>query len=303
MLPFVLIRDEGIAVMIKTILVPATGNETDAAGYAAALAVARAYGAHIDALHVRLDPVEMAVSMSTEGAGGTLLAGIIDSLERDAGEGEAKARAGFAAFCSREGLSLVAAPSADDAKPSAQFHVETGGQARWMTVYGLTADLAVAARGAPRADAEARSTLEALLLETGRPLLIPGAVALSADFAERVVIAWKPTPQAARAVAFAMPFLIRAKEITVLTVDEEGNERGAAARLIAHLAWHGIKAVPERLAPGAEGAAATMLAAASAKGGLLVMGGYGHTRLREWVFGGFTSLVLDTAEVPVLMAH
>jgi nucleotide-binding universal stress UspA family protein len=297
-----LIRDEGIAAMIKTILVPATGNETDTAGYAAALAVAGVYGAHIDALHVRLDPVEMAVSMSTEGAGGTLLEGIIDSLERDASEGEAKARAGFTAFCLREGLLLAAAPSANDAGPSAQFHVEIGQEARWMTVYGLTADLAVAPRGAAGAAAMARSTLEALLLETGRPLLIPVATALSSDFAERVAIAWKPTPQAARAVAFAMPFLIRAKEIAVLTVEEEGGGRDDAERLVAYLAWHGIKAVPERLSPGVDGAA-TMLAAASAKGGLLVMGGYGHTRLREWVFGGFTQLVLDAAELPVLMVH
>jgi nucleotide-binding universal stress UspA family protein len=289
--------------MIKTLLVPATGTEADALAYATALSVARTFAAHIHALHVRLDPVEVAVSMSTEGAGGTLLEGIIASLTRDADEGESKARAGFAEFCSREGLPLVSTLDGNAAKPSAEFHVEMGQETRWMTTFGFNADLAVASRGVPGDDAVARSTLEGLLLETGRPLLIPGAAVPAPDFAERVAIAWKPTPQAARAVGFAMPFLARAKEIAVLTVEEEDGRRNDTERLVRYLAWHGIKSLAERLSPGPDGAGATLLAAASATGRLLVMGGYGHTRLREWVFGGFTQLVLDEATVPVLMAH
>jgi nucleotide-binding universal stress UspA family protein len=288
--------------MIKTILVPATGTETDAGCYAAALAVARCFSAHIDALHVRLDPAATAVSMSTEGAGGALLAGIIDKLNSDADEAEAKARAAFAAFCSREGLSLATAPAGNAVAPTAAFYVETGDEARWMGAYGLTADLSIAARDTPGGDAVARSTLEALLLETGRPVLIAGAAPPSADFADRVAIAWKPTPQAARAVAFAMPLLVRAKEIAVLTVEEE-SARDDAARLVDYLAWHDVKAAAERMTPGSDGAAASLLAAASARAGLLVMGGYGHSRLREWVFGGFTQHVLDDAAMAVLMAH
>jgi hypothetical protein len=251
--------------MIKTILVPATGTEADAAGYAAAFAVADRFAAHIDALHVRLDPAEVAMSMSTEGAGGTLLEGIISSLTRDADEGEAKARAAFTEACLRAGLPLVTAPGGTEAKPSAAFHVESGQETRWMATYGQTVDLAVAVRGAPKDDAAARSTLEALLLGTGRPVLIPGAAALAADFAERVAIAWKPTPQAARAVSFAMPFLARAKEVTVMTVEEDGKHDDATP-LVDYLAWHGIKSVAERLAP-EEDAATTLLAAASARSG------------------------------------
>lgn len=288
--------------MIKTILVPANAPETDAAGYAAALTLARAFAAHLVALHVRIDPVEVAVAMSTEGSGGTLLEGIIDSLTRDADTAEAKARDAFEAFCSDAGLPLTAAPAAGEAGPSGQFCVETGQEARWMAAYGLTTDLAVAVRGLPGNDATARSTLETLLIETGRPLLIPGAVPPSADFAERIAIAWKPTAQAARAVGFALPFLARAKHVAVLTVEEDEGRRDEVDRLLSHLSWHGIGAVAERLAPGPD-APATLLAAASARAGMLVMGGYGHTRLREWVFGGFTQMVLDHAELPVLMAH
>lgn len=289
--------------MIKTILVPASGTDADAAAYVAAAAVARLFGAHVDALHVRLDPVEVGVAMSTEGAGGTLLEGIIDSLTRDADAAEAKARVAFDAFCAGHDLAVAGAPGGPDMKPTAAFRVETGQEGRWLATYGLTADLTVASRGTPGGDAVARSALEALLLETGRPLLIPGPAPLPPDFADRVAIAWKPTPQAARAVGAAMPFLARAREVSVLTVDEGGGRPDDAERLAGHLAWHGIGATARRLSPGSGGAAAALLAAAKEAGSLLVMGGYGHTRLREWVFGGFTRLALDHAELPVLMAH
>lgn len=288
---------------MKTILVRATDDESNSAAYAAARCVARRFGAHIDALHVRLDPVDVAVAMPTEGAGGTLLQGIIDSLERDADAGEAKARARFMTFCSDAGVAFIADPAKSAERPSAMFHVETGQVARWMCAYGRTSDLVIASRGAPGNDAVARSTLEALLLETGRPLLIPAAASSTPELADRVAIAWKATREAARAVALAMPFLTHAAAVTVLSVDEEGGQRDDTDRLIRYLRWHGITANSERFIAGPDGAAATLLAAAKAKSGLLVMGGYGHTRLREWVFGGFTQCALDNADLPVLMAH
>ena len=148
-----------------------------------------------------------------------------------------------------------------------------------------------------------RSILEAVLLETGRPLLIPSAGAPAVMMAEKIAIAWNPTPEAARAVALAMPFLARAKEIVVMTVEEEEGRRDEADRLVRSLAWHGLSGTVERLTPGPHGAAQTLLAAASSKAGLLVMGGYGHSRLREWVFGGFTQRILAEAPLPVLIAH
>jgi nucleotide-binding universal stress UspA family protein len=289
--------------MMKSILVPVSGNETDTACFAAALPLARAFAAHIDALHVRVDPLEVAMTMSTEGAGGVLLQGIIDDLTRDADANEMKARSRFADLCSKEVVPLGTTPPTASTKPSAGWHVETGQEARWMAAYGVTADLVVAPRGVAGQDAIARSTLEALLLETGRPLLIPGGAPASPKLAERVAIAWKPTPQASRAVACAMPLLTRAKEVVVLTVEEEEGRRDDTDRLVAYFGWHGIAATIERLAPGPHGAAETMLAGAVARAELLVMGGYGHTRLREWVFGGFTQRVLNDAPLPVLIAH
>jgi len=292
--------------MIKTILVASSGTEADAATYAAALAIARPFGAHIDVLHVRLDPATIAVAMAGDAAGtGVLTAGLIDRLDDDARAREATARAIFTRFCQEAGLAIADAPApgAATAAPSAGFHVEIGDEARWMAVYGLTADLIVAPRGADD-QAIARATLEAALLGAGRPILIPAGAAPAAGFA-RIAIGWKPTREAARAVALAMPFLSRAKEVVVLSVDEPDAEPATAeaGRLVRSLAWHGINARAERLTAGPAEAAATLLAAAAGRADLLVIGGYGHTRLREWVFGGFTQQALDAAALPVLLAH
>jgi nucleotide-binding universal stress UspA family protein len=290
--------------MIKTILVPATADKTDDRAYAAASALVRAFDAHIDALHVRVDPVAVAVNtMADGGAGGTLLQGLINDLEQEIRHREVAAHRKFAEFCAREGIPVIAEPTGAPAIRSAQWHAETGDQSRWMATYGMTADLIVVPRGTPSDEGDARATLEAVLIEAGRPLLIPSDSASPLAIADRVAIAWKPTPQAARAVAAAMPFLTRAKEIVVMTVEEEEGRHDAADRLVSSLGWHGLNAVAQRLKPGSHGGAETLLAAAADQTGLLVMGGYGHSRLREWVFGGFTQRVLSEAPMPVLIAH
>jgi nucleotide-binding universal stress UspA family protein len=100
-----------------------------------------------------------------------------------------------------------------------------------------------------------------------------------------------------------MPFLARAKDIVVLTVDEDEGRGDDVNRLVGALAWHDFPVRAERLISGPPGAVETLLDAASTRAGLLIMGGYGHSRLREWVFGGFTKRILAAAPLPVLIAH
>jgi nucleotide-binding universal stress UspA family protein len=147
-------------------------------------------------------------------------------------------------------------------------------------------------------------TLEAALIDGGRPLLIPPSAPMAA-LPDTIVIAWKATPEAARAVTAAMPFLSIARQIVIMTVaeDDTAMEEEGAARLMAGFRWHGFPVSVRRLDPGAQGAAETLLAAAREEAALLVMGGYGHSRLREWIFGGFTQQILHAAEIPVLIAH
>jgi len=146
-------------------------------------------------------------------------------------------------------------------------------------------------------------TIEGALIDSGRPLLIPPAAPLTV-LPETIAIAWKATPQAARALTAASPFLSTAKQVVVLTVAEDRRApEEEADRLMAGLRRHGVPVSVRHLRPEAQSAADTLLSAAVEHAALLVMGGYGHSRLREWIFGGFTLRVLRGAEVPVLMAH
>lgn len=205
--------------MIRTILVAVPGGDGDAASLAAALALARPFGAHLDALHVRFDAVNTAVAMTTDVGSGALTAGMLEELEQDAREREARAREIFTQFCDGAGIATTAAPSGDrSGPPTAEWHAETGEEPRWMSAYGVAADLVVARRASDD-DVLARSTLEAVLLETGRPVVIPAAAPMP-ERIDRIAIAWKPTVQAARAVALAMPLIARARDVAVLTVEE-----------------------------------------------------------------------------------
>jgi nucleotide-binding universal stress UspA family protein len=288
--------------MIKTILVPATGSDTDSGIFASALAVARPFGAHIDFLHVRIDAATFAATIMPEVSSAQVVTDLINRMEEEAERHEEKAKQLFEGFCQREGLALAETPPGPSA-PSARWLREIGSESYWLLEYARAADLLIIGR--PSNDQIAPSdVLESALLNSGRPLLIPPSERMAA-LPDTVVIAWKATPEAARAVTAAMPFLSIAKQIVIMTVPEDemtGEEEGAA-RLMANLRWHGFSVSVRRLEPAAQGAAETLLAAARGQPALLVMGGYGHSRLREWIFGGFTKRILREAEIPVLIAH
>jgi nucleotide-binding universal stress UspA family protein len=288
--------------MIKTILVPASGDASDTGCFDAALAIARAFIAHIDMLHVRVDPIQVALAMTSEPGGVLLIEDLVAQLEQDAAQREATARWIFQDFCTREKLQTLDIPQPDASAASAQWHVETGDDARTIASFGRAADLIVAGRGADH-EVTNRSVLEAALLETGRPLLIPSRRTSSSLIGGTVAIAWKDTSQAARAVGAAMPFLARAKDIVVMTVAEREEPDQSPDRLVRNLGWHGFRASKQVIQPAGEDAVETLLSAAQERAALLVMGGYGHSRMREWIFGGFTQRILADASLPVLLAH
>ena len=288
--------------MIKTILVPATGSDMDVAVYRSALTVARAFAAHLEVLHVQLDATAMAATtMALDAGGGATVIGLVDQIEEEAGRREAKARQTFQEFCARERLVLADTPIAQGV-PSAQWLRQIGDEAHWVAQLGRSADLLIIGR---RTDDPELSVgmIETALFGSGRPVLILSAAGL-ATLPETIVIAWKATPEAARAVCAAMPPLSTAEQILIVTVaEDQGLSDEEGSRLLTSLRRHGFNVSMRRLPPGTQGAASTLLAAAAEQAALVVMGAYGHSRLRQWIFGGFTRHVLRGAEVPVLMMH
>jgi len=190
-----------------------------------------------------------------------------------------------------------------DGAPSAEWRVETGDETDWLSVYGRVADLLVLGRmrGAKTVPMD---VLDAALMETGHPLLIVPAQTPE-QIGQTVAIAWKDTAEAASAVSAALPLLVAAQRVIILSIEED-PERDAAAceRLNQVLLWHNRSTTVRRLKAAGCDPADTLLKAATELGAdLLVMGGYGHSRMREVVFGGFTRRVLQAADLPVLMAH
>ena len=136
----------------------------------------------------------------------------------------------------------------------------------------------------------------------GRPLLI-ASPQLSAPLLGTVMVCWKETAEAARAVAAAMPLLVKAERVVLAGVEEhDPSLADGLADLARQLAWHGVSRGRVHVV-GCRPCEVLTATARSHQADLLVMGGYGHSRMREIVFGGFTQSVLELAEIPVFLMH
>jgi nucleotide-binding universal stress UspA family protein len=166
------------------------------------------------------------------------------------------------------------------------------------------ADLVVLGQPQP-GDALGRSFVEEVILSAGRPVLMVPYAGRFADAGRRVLVAWDAGREAARAVTDALPLLSMAQAVEVVAFGNGGDHGPVpGADLSLFLARHGVKAAAARQhAPGVDVGNQILSRAADANADLIVMGAYGHSRLRELALGGATRSVLDAMTVPVLMAH
>ncbi|WP_291684493.1 universal stress protein [Bradyrhizobium sp.] len=146
---------------------------------------------------------------------------------------------------------------------------------------------------------------EAVLFGSGRPMLMVPYITHAPIKTDRVLICWDGGIPATRAVHDALPFLRKAKTIDVITVNEkEGESEASSAALLAHLARRDLSATPYRItADGPNIHNAILSLAADNNTDLIVMGGYGHSRLREFILGGTTRGMFESLTVPALISH
>jgi nucleotide-binding universal stress UspA family protein len=175
-----------------------------------------------------------------------------------------------------------------------------------MVAMGRCSDILVLGR--PGADPEnvAPATVEAALYECARAVIIAPPTGGPGNF-ESVVVAWNGSFQAARALEYALPFLIKASKVTLLVAGGKPDDVGASY-LSRNLARHGINAVIDAIDPGAVSGRArgrALLDYTHGKGAdLLVMGAYGRGQVMSFLgFGGATGKVISSCRVPLLMAH
>ena len=166
-------------------------------------------------------------------------------------------------------------------------------------------DLSVVAQEEQDDDVPQNLMIEAALFESGRPVLVVPYIQTADIKFDRVMLCWDGSRNAARAVADALPFLQRASQIDVVTVETKERRNSLRGALIAeHLARHKLKVTLKPIvAPDSDVTNVVLSQAADSETDLIVMGGYGHSRLREFILGGATRGILESMTVPVLMSH
>jgi nucleotide-binding universal stress UspA family protein len=280
--------------MFKDIVVPITATPGDADAINVAIDLAAHFGAHLAVLELVNLPMPMPgpwglmpdVTMS-------------DLYSRLRAQGEvnvAKRKASLENVAVQAEVRLVESLFAEPARMAAHC-------AHYADLSVVAGGINVTAEGET-----AHAYVSALLLESGRPVLVVPPRSRAAQPPRRIALAWRPTAEAARAVNDAMPFLVQAERVDVLIVDPPAGERDdgqqPGADIATHLARHGVRAhVVIHESRGRAVSSILLQHAREMPAHLIVAGGYGHSRLREWVMGGVTRELLVSSPVPLLFSH
>ncbi len=274
--------------MIKDIVVNLSIGEGAAGDYA--VSVAAAFNAHLAGIAFVYDPV-----IPVTGTG-YVPAEVVDTQVADNQAASKAAVARFAAAASRAGIS--AAP--------VTLNASVAGSGEQFTRIARRFDLAIVGQADPQTNSVEELIAEATLFGAGRPMIVVPYIQKAPLKLDRVMVCWDGSRPAARAIADAMPFLEKAGSVQVVIVS---NERGKAdeiegADMGEHLARHAVKVEVKRIDnAGIDVADALLSNAADSGADFMVMGGYGHSRLREFVLGGVTHSILRSMTVPVLLSH
>ncbi len=276
--------------MIKDILVSLSlGESHDAAGDYA-MSVAELFGAHVSAFALASVPV-VPVTMP------------IDVLGVDiVGAERAKNRKAAQNAISRFENSLRAGGLRGEAR---MFEAGVAEASNQFGQFARCFDLSVVGQATP-SQPEGGMIIEGALFGSGRPVIVVPYIQQKGMKLDRVVVCWDGSRAAARATGDAMPFLTRAKKVDVVTIGAAPakSEEVPGADLAQHLARHGRNVELQHLAVADIDTTSAILSyVADAGADLIVMGGYGHSRLREFVLGGVTRGILGSMTVPVLMSH
>lgn len=257
-----------------------------------AVGLARRHGAHLIGLHV----VDVAIPAGIVGdPGGTGYAELYEALRDAAVEAASRVEARFRERIRRDGV-------------AGEWRCAEGFTAEAVTLHARYADLAILGQHDPAGPGTGAGAVTETLFGAGRPVLVVPHAGRFAEAGRRVLVAWNASREAARAVNDALPILRTAEAVTVLAVNPErgiaGHGEEPAADIALHLARHGVRATAEQVtAPDLPDAEALLNALAERGADLLVMGGYGHSRLREFVLGGVTRTLLRSMTAPVLLSH
>ncbi len=257
---------------IKTLLVVVSSVQEEGP-LSMAIALAKRHSAHLAALHVIPPPLVL-----YSGMGGDIPASVIEAQQEEAEKAAEAIRAKVEATAASTGTAI-------------EWRCERGDEVANAAVHANYADLTVCTADVARD----------LVFAAATPV-IAAPTSGKAQPPRRPLVAWNGSREAARAVHDALPLLEAAEAVDILVIDP--SQDGMGIDIARSLGRHGVKAnVRERLARGADVGELLLEEVRTSGADLLVMGAYGHSRMREWVLGGATESVLDQDKVPALLAH
>ncbi len=167
-------------------------------------------------------------------------------------------------------------------------------------------DLTLVRQAEPASSRPDSLIIQAALFDSGRPVLIVPCIQEGDARLDRILVCWDGGRQAARAIADSLPFLRRAKTVEIVTIGAgvKSEETMTGGDITEHLRRHGLSAASKSIvAPDVDVPSIILSHAADCSADMLVMGGYGHSRLREFVLGGATRGILASMTIPTLMSH
>lgn len=277
--------------MIKDIIANLSlGGKRDVAGDYA-ISVASAFEAHLVAVAFRFQ-FELPGTI----IGASVAASIIDAQRR---ESERMVQEAVTRF---EHAAKLAGIAAETLTPEASLATAADRFSRSSRAY----DLVVVRQPDPDRPGPEELIAEGALFSAGRPVLVVPYVQKNGMKLDRVTVCWDGSRAAARAIANSMPFLSKSKNIELLMVQTKSGPDNEipGVDMAQHLARHGLRVELERaVVPNMDIAAAILSHVADRSSDLLVMGGYGHSRLREFILGGVTREFMKSMTLPVLMSH
>ncbi len=284
----------------RKILVPLLGTARDEAVMKHAFALANTFSSHVAALFIRADPAEV-IPFLGDGISASVVQEVIDASREASTIAGAAARGVFERAAKGAGLAIDAPSRA--AGMGGSFYIREGVIDDVVAEEARVSDLVVFDSPAEAQEVGLRAALESALINGRKPVLvIPRTVAAIAG--AKIAIGWDGGGTAAHAISAAIPFLKRAESVEILSVASGPIDTVQLDRLRDYLSLHGVQAVEHGINPGSQGTASALVDAAQrADAGLLVMGGYEHSRLREITFGGVTRHILSHATMPVFLAH
>jgi nucleotide-binding universal stress UspA family protein len=275
--------------MIKDVVINLSADMNDDATVGYAVSLARAFDAHLAAVAFAYEAIPPGVMI--DGAPSAWF----DELQQEREQSAAAAVAKFNETTRGSGISTEAY----------WLSATIAGGADLFSRIVRRFDLAILRQSQPDRTTPDPLIIEGALFETGRPVLIVPYIQRAGFEFGRVMVCWDGSRSAARAVGDAMPFLTRAKAVEVVIAGGGvKSDEIPGADIANHLARHGAAVeLKQIVAPDIDTASALLSHAADVSADLIVMGGYGHSRLREFVLGGVTRSILAMMTVPTLMSH